>query len=192
MMEIMRQQSQQHYNKTTTVYVDQQVAQAVINANSTSSATTDALDLRLTAVESTNTSQATAIAANSAAHVQNASDIAANSTAVANAITTAAADATSKANAAAATAQAYTDTRETAITSAYTAAIEAAVEAQDSLGEMGDVSLGSLGNNQVLRYNATTGMWSNATQSTDAVTEGSNLYYTDACSRSISVSGINI
>ena len=68
--------------KATTVYVDQQVAQAVINANSTSSATTDALDLRLTAVESTNTSQATAIAANSAAHVQNASDIAANSTAV--------------------------------------------------------------------------------------------------------------
>ena len=176
--------------KATTVYVDQQVAQAVINANSTSSATTDALDLRLTAVESANTSQATAIAANSAAHVQNASDIAANSTAVANAITTAAADATSKANAAAATAQAYTDTRETAITTAYTAAIEAAVEAQDSLGEMGDVSLGSLGNNQVLRYNSTTGMWSNATQSTDAVTEGSNLYYTDARARAaISVSG---
>ncbi|OUV98666.1 MAG: hypothetical protein CBD16_09775 [Betaproteobacteria bacterium TMED156] len=53
----------------------------------------------------------------------NATDIAANSTAITNAISTASADATAKANNAeanaTATAQAYTNTRETAITSAY-------------------------------------------------------------------------
>ena len=38
---------------TLTTYVDQQVSQAVINANDSSSATTDALDLRLTGAEAT-------------------------------------------------------------------------------------------------------------------------------------------
>ena len=96
--------------KATIAYVDQQVAQAVINANGSSSSTTDALDIRTTALESQQALNISGIATNSAAAVINAAGIATNAAAIvtaqAAAEATAAADATTKADAAQAAAEA--------------------------------------------------------------------------------------
>ena len=96
-------------------------------------------------------------------------------------------------------ARAYTDTRETAITSAYTSAISTAVAGKDQLSELSgstdDVSEGTtnlyhttarareaISASGSLSYNSTTGEMSFTmpAQNTTAITEGDNLYYTDA------------
>jgi hypothetical protein len=102
----------------------------------------------------------------------NATDIAANSTAITNAISTASADATAKANNAeanaTATAQAYTNTRETAITSAYQTYADTA--------EADAVSTAETYTNA--RETAITAVINALT--TDDVAEGStNLYFTN-------------
>ena len=80
-------------------------------------------DSDITTINSNIATNTAAIGVLQTTTANNATDIAANGTAIANAITTASADATAKANNAeanaTATAQAYTNTRETAITSAY-------------------------------------------------------------------------
>jgi hypothetical protein len=172
--------------KADKTYVDSQVAQAVINANSNSSASTDALDLRVTANEGLLATHTAQIAANSAAMASNATDIASNSIAITAAISTASADATVKANAAQANAQAYTDGRETAITTAYRAYTDAAIDASNEISEMEDVSLGSLTNNQALTYNASAGVWTNSSLTTATIAEApGGLYYTDVRVRDV-------
>lgn len=51
------------------------------------------------------------------------------------------------------------------------------------LDELHDVKFTSLSNNQALVYNTTTSLWENRTLTTSVVTEGTNLYYTDARAR---------
>lgn len=48
------------------------------------------------------------------------------------------------------------------------------------LDELHDVLITSKSNDQVLQYEASTGLWKNKTQTTSSVTEGTNLYFTDA------------
>jgi hypothetical protein len=91
-----------------------------------------------------------------------------------------------------ATANAYTDTRETAITSAYTSAISTAVAGKDNTDEIteGTTNLyhttararAAISASGSLSYNSTTGEMSFTmpAQNTTAITEGDNLYYTDA------------
>lgn len=167
--------------KATITYVDAEIATAISSANTNTTNVTGALDTRVTTLESTTATNSSNITTLQGSVASNATDIAANSQAVVDAIATAAADATSKANAAQATATAYTDTRETAITTAYTNAIATAVAEKDEISELSDVSLGSVSNNQYLKYNSTSGLWVNATPSTDHMLEGgTNLFYTDA------------
>jgi hypothetical protein len=167
--------------KATITYVDAEIATAISSANTNTTNVTGALDTRVTTLESTTATNSSNITTLQGSVASNATDIAANSQAVVDAIATAAADATSKANAAQATATAYTDTRETAITTAYTNAIATAVAEKDEISELSDVSLGSVSNNQYLKYNSTSGLWVNASPSTDHMLEGgTNLFYTDA------------
>lgn len=53
-----------------------------------------------------------------------------------------------------------------------------------SLGMMGDVSISSLSNLDILQYKSSSGEWENVTLSTSVVPEGANLYFTNARSRS--------
>ena len=128
----------------------------------------------------------------------------------ADAEATASADATAKANAAQAaaeaTAEAYTDTRETAITSAYTSAISTAVAGKDNTDEIteGTTNLfhttararAAISASGSLSYNSTTGEMSFTmpAQNTTAITEGDNLYYTDARAdaRVANATGVNL
>lgn len=48
------------------------------------------------------------------------------------------------------------------------------------LKELHDISIVSEANNQALVYESSTGLWKNKTLSTSWITEGTNLYYTDA------------
>ena len=51
------------------------------------------------------------------------------------------------------------------------------------LDELHDVKFTSLSNNQAIIYNSTLSLWENRTLTTSIVTEGTNLYYTDARAR---------
>ena len=70
---------------------------------------------------------------------------------------------------------------ELATTSAIDARIDAKVALENTIAEMDDVNLATLGGDQLLKYNSSTSKWVNFSVDTDFVSEGSsNLYYTDA------------
>ncbi len=48
------------------------------------------------------------------------------------------------------------------------------------LDEIHDVQITSIANDQVLQYESSTTLWKNKTLTTSSITEGTNLYYTDA------------
>lgn len=89
-------------------------------------------------------------------------------------------------------AKAYTDARETAITTAYQSYADQAeadakayadslANAQNQLSELNDVTLTSTANGDFLVYNGTSGKWVNVDVDTDTIEEGSsNLYWTEA------------
>ncbi len=74
-----------------------------------------------------------------------------------------------------ATTQSASDNSTKVATTAY---VDTQVATEDTLQEMNDTSIASLVTNQLLQYNGTA--WANVTLTTSGVTEGSNLYYTDA------------
>ena len=77
-------------------------------------------------------------------------------------------------------AKAYTDTRETAITTAYTTAIATATAAQDEINELADVNITSVASGQILRYDLGSEKWVNATLNTTIIAEGTKLFYQDS------------
>ena len=55
------------------------------------------------------------------------------------------------------------------------------VSTSASLGDLQDVDMAAVSDNQIIQYDNGTGRWSNSTLDIDAITEGTtNLYYTDA------------
>jgi hypothetical protein len=58
--------------------------------------------------------------------------------------------------------------------------VEVKIQNGYELHELHDVSITSVAPNNILRYNSSTKLWENVAGTTSSISEGSNLYYTDA------------
>lgn len=61
--------------------------------------------------------------------------------------------------------------------------VEIKIQNGYELDEIHDVSITSVASNNILRYNSSTKLWENVAGTTSSISEGTNLYYTDARAR---------
>jgi len=61
--------------------------------------------------------------------------------------------------------------------------VEIKIQNGYELDELHDVSITSVASNNILRYNSSTKVWENVAGTTSSISEGTNLYYTDARAR---------
>lgn len=61
--------------------------------------------------------------------------------------------------------------------------VEIKIQNGYELDEIHDVSITSVASNDILRYNSSTKLWENVAGTTSSISEGTNLYYTDARAR---------
>ena len=70
--------------------------------------------------------------------------------------------------------------------------VEIKIQNGYELDELHDVSITSVAPNNILRYNSSTKLWENVAGTTSSISEGSNLYYTDARARASVSAGTGI